>query len=91
MSKIYHLDLDGDAIAGATHVLLPGDPARVPRIAEALDPRASELAWRREFRTYIAGWEGRSILVTSTGIGGSSTSIAVEELARLGVQIGLWQ
>ncbi|MGD8866788.1 MAG: uridine phosphorylase [Gemmatimonadales bacterium] len=44
------------------------------------------MAWRREFRTYIGFLEGKPILVTSTGIGGSSTSIAVEELARLGVR-----
>lgn len=86
MSKVYHLDLDEDVIAGARHVLLPGDPARVPRIAAAFDQQARELAWRREFRTYIGFLEGAPVLVTSTGIGGSSTSIAVEELARLGVR-----
>lgn len=86
MPKVYHLDLDADAIAGAAHALLPGDPARVPRIATAFDAQATELAWRREFRTYIGLLGDTSILITSTGIGGSSTSIAVEELARLGVR-----
>lgn len=86
MPNVYHLDLDGDAIAGARHALLPGDPARVPRIAAAFDQQGRELAWRREFRTYIGFLEGRPLLVTSTGIGGSSTSIVVEELAQLGVR-----
>ena len=86
MPKVYHLDLEGEALAGATHVLLPGDPARVPRLATAFDHEAVELAWRREFRTYLGRLDGRPVLVTSTGIGGASTSIAVEELARLGVR-----
>lgn len=86
MPKVHHLDLDADAIAGAVHALLPGDPARVPRIAMAFDAQPTELAWRREFRTYLGRLEDASILITSTGIGGSSTSIAVEELARLGVR-----
>jgi uridine phosphorylase len=86
LPKVYHLDLDAEAIGGAAHVLLPGDPARVPKIAAAFDSEAGELAWRREFRTFVGQLDGRSVLVTSTGIGGSSTSIAVEELARLGVR-----
>ncbi len=86
LPKVYHLELDAAAVAGATHVLLPGDPGRVPKIAAAFDREACELAWRREFRTYLGRLDGRAILVTSTGIGGSSTSIAVEELARLGVR-----
>lgn len=86
MSQVYHLDLDAAAIGGATHALLPGDPARVPKIAKAFDREANELAWRREFRTYCGRLGGQPVLVTSTGIGGPSTSIAVEELARLGVR-----
>jgi uridine phosphorylase len=86
MDKVYHLDLDAASVAGATHALLPGDPARVAEIAAAFDPQAREVADRREFRTFLGKLEGESVLVTSTGIGGPSTSIAVEELARLGVR-----
>ena len=66
--------------------LLPGDPGRVPRIAEALGG-GEELAWKREYRTWRAEVRGRPLLITSTGIGGPSTAIAVEELAMLGVRI----
>lgn len=86
MRHVYHLDLDAGAIEGARHALLPGDPARVPKLAAALDPEAREVACRREFRTYLAHIEGEPVLVTSTGIGGPSTSIAVDELAQIGVQ-----
>ncbi len=86
MEKVYHLDLDVASVAGAKHALLPGDPGRVPKIAAAFDARAREVANHREFRTFTAQLEGRPVLVTSTGIGGPSTSIAVEELARLGVR-----
>lgn len=83
---IHHLALDRAAIQGARIALLPGDPGRVPRIA-ATPPfeGARELACRREFRTWLGFILGTPVLVTSTGIGGPSTSIAVDELAQLGV------
>lgn len=46
-----------------------------------------ELAWKREYRSFLGTLAGEKVLVTSTGIGGPSTSIAVEELAKLGVRI----
>ncbi len=73
---VNHLGIDAGQIEGATLALLPGDPARVGLIAATLDsPRA--IASEREFTTWV---------VTSTGIGGPSLSIAVEELAELGVR-----
>jgi uridine phosphorylase len=86
MTRVYHLDLDPDAAEGSELALLPGDPGRVPRLARAVDAGAREIGWRREFRSFLAHVGGRGVLVTSTGIGGPSTSIAVEELARLGVR-----
>lgn len=83
--KQYHLDLDQAAVGGARIAVLPGDPFRVPRLAAALDPGAAELAFHREFRTWRADVAGVPVLVTSTGIGGPSTAIAIEELAALGV------
>jgi uridine phosphorylase len=50
---------------------------------------ARELANKREFRTWLAYIEGLPVLVTSTGIGGPSTSIAVDELAQLGIRTTL--
>lgn len=86
MQKLYHLALDAAMAEGARFAFLPGAPERVPRIAKAFDPQARELASRREFRTWIGRIEGEAVLVTSTGIGGPSASIAIEELARLGVE-----
>ncbi|UCC81908.1 MAG: uridine phosphorylase [Gemmatimonadota bacterium] len=86
MEKVYHLDLDVRSVRGAAYAMLPGDPARVEKIATGFDPAAHEIGYRREFRTFLGALEGRPVLVTSTGIGGPSTSIAVEELAHLGVR-----
>ncbi|HET6369981.1 MAG TPA: uridine phosphorylase [Nitrospiria bacterium] len=90
MSKVYHLDLDRKMLQGATLALLPGDPFRSPKIAAALSEQTGakgiELSWKREYRSFLCGSRGKRILVTSTGIGGPSTSIAIDELARLGVR-----
>ncbi|HET6370244.1 MAG TPA: uridine phosphorylase, partial [Nitrospiria bacterium] len=89
MSKVYHLDLDRKMLQGATLVLMPGDPFRSPKIAAAIYKQTGvqgiELAWKREYRSFLCGPRGKRILITSTGIGGPSTSIAVDALARLGV------
>lgn len=90
MPKVYHLDLSRNILKGAKLALLPGDPFRVPKIAAQIEVRGGkktvELAWKREYRTFLGEIGGKKILVTSTGIGGPSTSIAVEELAKLGVR-----
>jgi len=86
MADVYHLKLDRDALGGATVAVLPGDPGRVPLIATTIDPGATPLAANREYTTWLARCEGRPVLITSTGIGGPSTAIAVEELAQLGVR-----
>ncbi len=66
-------------------VILPGDPARVRRIANFLaEPR--EVAVNREFTTVRGTYEGIPVTVTSTGIGGASMAIAVEELIRCGAR-----
>ena len=79
--KLYHIDLaPGDV---GRYVLLPGDPGRVETIAKYFDnPR--EMAFHREYRTVTGTLEGVPVSVTSTGIGGPSTAIAVEELHMLG-------
>jgi len=65
------------------YVLLPGDPGRVPLIAELWD-EGREIAYHREFRVWTGSVRGRPITACSTGIGASSAAIAVEELARAG-------
>jgi uridine phosphorylase len=84
MAETFHLGLNASDINGATLAIMPGNPERVERIAQLLDePRA--LAAHREFTSWIGKLDGNSVVVCSTGIGGPSTSIAVEELAQLGV------
>jgi uridine phosphorylase len=68
----------------STVVLMPGDPFRVPLVAEPLDDPVDN-AHTREHRTPLGTDQGRSITVTSTRMGCPSTAIAVEEMARCGV------
>jgi uridine phosphorylase len=85
MSDVFHLGLTRDQLQGASTAIMPGDPGRVPKIAEHLD-RSTRLASNREFTSFLAFADDRPIIVCSTGIGGPSTSIATEELAQLGVR-----
>lgn len=85
MTDVFHLGLTRDMLKGATLAIVPGDPARVARIAEAGDPNSVELASTREFTSRLINLDGNPVVVCSTGIGGPSTSIAVEELAQLGI------
>lgn len=65
------------------YVILPGDPKRCAKIAAYLDD-AELVADSREFTTYTGYLDGVMVSVTSTGIGGPSASIAMEELVRCG-------
>ena len=65
------------------YVIMPGDPKRCVKIAEYLDD-AVLIADSREFVTYTGYLDGEKVSVTSTGIGGASASIAMEELSRCG-------
>ncbi len=67
----------------ARYVLLPGDPARVKVIASLWD-ESRKVAENRQYVTYTGKVSGVNISTTSTGIGGPSAAIAVEELARCG-------
>ena len=77
----YHLRIKkGDV---GRYVILPGDPKRVPLIAKYLD-NAEFVADNREYVTYTGYLLGEKVSVTSTGIGGPSASIAMEELYKCG-------
>ena len=65
------------------YVILPGDEGRVPKIAELLD-NAKQIAQNREFNLYTGTLDGEQVSVCSTGIGGPSAAIAVEELVKCG-------
>ena len=77
----YHIGLkEGDV---GKYVLLPGDPKRCALIAKYFDNPVL-VADSREFVTYTGYIDGVKVSVTSTGIGGPSASIAMEELVRVG-------
>ena len=65
------------------YVILPGDPGRCPAIAAHFDD-AKLIAQNREYTTYTGTLLGEKVSVCSTGIGGPSASIAMEELHALG-------
>jgi uridine phosphorylase len=80
--KKYHVGLGrGDV---GDYVLVPGDPFRTPLIAKYLDD-AREVAFSREYRTFTGKLGGTTVSAMSTGMGGPSVAIAVEELNELGV------
>lgn len=83
--RMYHVGLTKEEIEGARFVICPGDPFRVPKIAALLDdPR--ELAFNREYHSYLGSINGQKVLVCSHGIGGPSTAIMIEELSQLGIE-----
>ncbi len=65
--------------------LVPGDPGRVERIAAQCE-NVETVAENREYKVVNATYEGRDLTICSTGIGCPSAAIAVEELARVGVE-----
>ena len=78
----YHINLSEKD--GAKYAILPGDPGRTQIIASYLE-NPEEIMYNREFRTFSGTLEGEKVLVVSTGIGGPSAAICVEELAKIGV------
>lgn len=68
---------------GARYALVCGDPDRVSRIAAFLEG-PSEVRRTREFNLMAGRLEGERVIVASTGIGGPSAAILVEELANTG-------
>ena len=79
----YHIGLKtGDV---GEYVILPGDPKRCEKIAAYFDD-AKLVADRREYTTYTGYLNGVKVSVTSTGIGGPSAAIALEELVKVGAK-----
>ncbi|HIV87978.1 MAG TPA: uridine phosphorylase [Candidatus Pygmaiobacter gallistercoris] len=82
--KMYHIGLCKADLEGADYAILPGDPGRVEKIA-ALMENAKKIGQNREYTSWLAETKGVKVLVMSTGMGGPSTAIGVEELHMLGV------
>ncbi|MBT2499446.1 nucleoside phosphorylase [Agromyces sp. ISL-38] len=78
----YHIGVAPGEVS--TVALLPGDPFRVPMIAEFLSD-VQTIAHQREHLTMTGRYKGRLITATSTGMGCPSAAIAAEELIRVGV------
>ena len=81
--KQYHIALKpGDV---GEYVILPGDPKRCEKIAKYFENPVL-MADNREYVTYTGYLDGTKVSVTSTGIGGPSASIAMEELTKIGAK-----
>ncbi|TNF65490.1 MAG: uridine phosphorylase [Gammaproteobacteria bacterium] len=84
-NKLYHVNLAKCDLQGATLALLPGDPQRVDCLAKLLDDNAQFLGSHREYTSALVKINSKNILICSTGMGGPSTGICIEELAMLGI------
>ncbi len=82
--KVYCSSIDLSSDLGARYAIVPGDPARVKVIAEYLDD-PKPLSVHREYTSYEGYLDGEKVLVISSGMGGPSAAIAVEELKKIGV------
>ena len=80
-SRQYHTQVAQGEVG--RYVIMPGDPKRCVKIAQYFDDPVL-IADNREYITYTGTLDGVKVSVTSTGIGGPSASIAMEELCRCG-------
>lgn len=80
-ARQYHIQVGKGEVG--RYVILPGDPKRCAAIAKYFDD-AHFVADNREFTTYTGFLDGEMVSVTSTGIGGPSAAIAVQELVCAG-------
>ena len=77
----FHIDcVQGDV---GRYCNLPGDPGRCESIARYFED-AVHVRTNREYTTYTGKLLGETVSVVSTGIGGPSAAIAMEELCNLG-------
>lgn len=81
-TRQYHIQVAKSEVG--RYVIMPGDPGRCEKIARYLDNPVL-VAHNREYVTYTGTLDGEKVSVTSTGIGGPSASIAMEELCKCGV------
>lgn len=84
--KLFHIAITREQ--GAEYAILPGDPGRVEKIAQFID-NAKPLAQNREFKSYSGTICGKHVIIMSTGIGGASAAIALEELAMAGLKAAI--
>ena len=81
LNKEFHIKcVKGDV---GRYVILVGDPGRCESVSELFD-NPVHVAYNREYNIYTGYLEGEKVSVCSTGIGGPSTAIALEELHHIG-------
>ncbi|KEI34564.1 uridine phosphorylase [Allofrancisella frigidaquae] len=83
---MYHTNLNESNIHSAKIAILPGDPNRVEMLAKMLDENAYYLTSNREYTSWLAKVDNENVLVISTGMGGPSAAIGIEELAMIGIK-----
>ena len=81
--KQYHIGVTSAEVG--KYCIIPGDPGRCEKIASFLD-NPYHVGMNREYNIWNGYLEGELVTVCSTGIGGPSTAIAVEELVACGAE-----
>ena len=81
LERQYHIDCTPEDVG--RYCILPGDPGRVPAIAALFDG-AKQVACNREYNVWTGYLLGEKVTACSTGIGGPSAAIAMEELHKCG-------
>ena len=81
LDKMFHIACTAEDVG--RYCILPGDPGRVPAIAAWFDD-AKQVACNREYNVWTGTLLGEKVTACSTGIGGPSASIAMEELHKCG-------
>ncbi len=81
LEKQFHIRCTPEDVG--RYCILPGDPGRVPAIAALFD-NAKQVAYNREYCVYTGTLLGEKVTACSTGIGGPSAAIAIEELHKCG-------
>ncbi len=79
-----HLKLEEGQIS--PYVIVCGDPARAEKIAKLCESY-EELAYNREYRTFMGIYKGEKITITSHGVGSAGASICFEELIKIGAKV----
>ncbi|HOY67224.1 MAG TPA: nucleoside phosphorylase [Candidatus Ozemobacteraceae bacterium] len=79
-----HLKLDTGNIS--PYVLVCGDPARAEQIAN-LCQNPKQLAYNREYRTFVGTYNGQQVTITSHGVGSAGAAICFEELIKIGAKV----
>ena len=84
MNKQYHINVSSKDIEESQHLIICGDPGRVPRISSLMKD-SREISFNREYRIHLGYIDDKPVLVASCGIGAPSTAIGIEEFGILGV------